>query len=94
MWYAEDLDAILCAEAGEATLRVYDLVAAQIPTLQQTIDRIDSPLKRVEVYFTPDQLDASLSPEPHVVDGDSWLMVRGEFPHHQNDLMLPSTARF
>ncbi len=44
--------------------------------------------------FTPDQLDASLSPEPHVVDGDSWLMVRGEFPHRQNDLMLPSTARF
>lgn len=35
-------------------------------------------LNRVEVYFTPDDLDASLSPEPHVLDEDSWLMVRGE----------------
>lgn len=51
-------------------------------------------LNRVEVYFTPDQLDASLSPEPHVVNGDSWLMVRGEFPLWRSELMLPSTARF
>ena len=94
MWYAEDLDAILCVEVKEATLCLYDLVATRIPTLQQVIDRIDSPIERVEVYFAPDQLDAPLSPEPHVVDGDSWLMVRGEFPHGQNDLMLPSSARF
>ena len=51
-------------------------------------------LNRVEVYFTPDQLDASLSPEPHVVDRDSWLVVRGEFSLWHSDLMLPSTARF
>lgn len=94
MWYAEDLDAIPCVQVGEATLRVYDLVASRIPTLQQVIDRIESPFERVEAYFTPDQLATSLSPEPHVVDGDSWLMVRNEFPHGQNGLMLPSTARF
>ncbi len=94
MWYAEGLEAILCFEIADATLRLYDLVAARIPTLQEVIDRIDSPVNRVEVYFTPDQLNASLAPEPHVVDGDSLLMVRGEFPHPQSDVMLPSTARF
>ncbi len=94
MWYAEDLDAILCFKIEDATLRLYDLVAIQIPTLEQVISRIDAPLKRVEVYFTPDQIDAQLAPEPHVVDGDSRLMVRGEFPEPQADLMLPRTARF
>lgn len=94
MSYAEDLDAILCLKIVDATLRLYDLVAIRIPTLQEVIERINSPLKRVEVYFTPDQLDAPLDPEPHIVDGDSLLMVRGEFPGPQNDVMLPSTARF
>ena len=54
---------------------------------------MDAPLTRVEVYFTPDQLDAPLTPEPHVVDGDSLLMARGEFTGLQGDLMLPRTAR-
>ncbi len=94
MWYAEDLDAILCLEIADATLHLRDLVATRIPTLQEVIDRIDSPLERVEVYFTPDQLNAPLAPEPHVVDGDSLLMVRGEFPRPHSDVMLPSTARF
>ncbi len=94
MWYAEDLDAILCLKTTDATLQLYDVVATRIPTLQDVIDRIDSPLERAEVYFTPDRLDASLTPEPHVVDGDSLLMVRGEFPSPHSDLMLPTTARF
>jgi len=94
MWYAEDMDAILCIEITDETLRLYDLVATRIPTLEEVIDRIDSPLKRVEVYFTPDQLDIPLSPEPHMVDVDSWLMARGDFPGSQGGLILPRTARF
>ncbi|UCF33714.1 MAG: hypothetical protein JSV78_00075 [Phycisphaerales bacterium] len=91
-WYANDLNAILCFKVRDATLCLYDLVAIRVPKLQQVIDRIDSPLERVEVCFTPDQLNASLSPEPDVVNGGSWLMVRGEFPHWHSDLMLPSIA--
>lgn len=94
MWYAEDLDTILCLEVADATLHLYDLVATRIPTLQEVVDRIDSRLKRVEVYFTPDQLEAQLAPEPHVVDRDSLLMARGEFLRPQDDVMLPGTARF
>ncbi len=94
MWYAEDLDAILCLKVVDETLRLNDLVATRIPTLQEVIDRVDAPVKRAEVYFTPDQLYAPLNPEPHVVDGESLLMARGKFPGPQGDVMLPSTARF
>jgi hypothetical protein len=94
LWYVEGLDAVLCVQLTDATLRVYDLVATETPPLQKVIDCIASPFTRVEVYFTPDCLDASLSPEPHVVDGDGWLMARGEFAGWQGDLMLPCSARF
>jgi len=94
MWYAEDLDAILCLAVGEGVLRVHDLVAARIPTLQEVIDPMQEPFDRVEVYFAPDQLGASLSPEPHAVDQDGLLMVRGELPPRQAEVMLPYTARF
>ncbi|UCE62112.1 MAG: GNAT family N-acetyltransferase [Phycisphaerales bacterium] len=94
MWYAEDLDAVLCFEIGDATLRLYDVVATRIPTFQQIVDRIDLPLERVEVYFAPDQLDATLSPQLHVLEENSYLMVRGEFPCGHSEIMLPRTARF
>ncbi len=94
MWYAEDLDAVLCFEVAEPTLRLYDVVATRIPTLQQVVDRIALPFESVEVYFAPDKLDATLLPQPHILDGDSYLMVRGEFACAGSDLMLPPTARF
>ena len=90
----EDLDAILCFEPKDGTLRLHDIVATRIPSLQDVIDRIDAPLNRVEVYFTPDQLGASLKPEPHIIDGDSLLMARGECPDWKGEAMLPTTARF
>ncbi len=94
MWYAEDLDAILCFKIVGSTLRIQDVVATRMPTLQALIDRIDPSPTHVEVYFTPDRLEASLTAEPHIVDGDSLLMARGEFPDHGPDFMLPITARF
>jgi GNAT superfamily N-acetyltransferase len=94
MWYAEDLDAILCLEIADGTLRLYDIVATRVPALEQVVDRIDAPLNRVEVYFTPDQLGAPLAAEPHVVDGDSWLLARGPFASVEGGLMLPRTIRF
>lgn len=93
MWYAEDLDAILCVQADESTLRVHDIVATRVPSLWQLIDCMASSFQRVEVYFVPDQLDAHLTPEPHVVDGDSLLMARGERSGLHGELMLPRTAR-
>ena len=94
IWYAPDLDAILCFEVGNATLLLRDVVAEKVPTLQQIVERIAAPIERVEVYFAPDQLGAGLTPEPCVVGGDSFLMVRGEFPPGLTDLMLPPDRPF
>ncbi len=92
--YAEDLDAVLCFEVDDGTLRLHDVVATQIPALQQIVDRVDAPIEHVEVYFSPDQLDASLTAESHVLGGDGWIMTRGVFPYGRHELMLPSTARY
>ena len=71
-----------------------DVVAETMPMLPQIVERIETPIERVEVYFAPDQLEAELTPEPYVVGGDSFLMVRGKFPTGLTDIMLPPTARF
>ena len=94
IWYAPDLDAILCFEVENATLSLRDVVAETMPMLPQIVERIETPIERVEVYFAPDQLEAELTPEPYVVGGDSFLMVRGKFPTGLTDIMLPPTARF
>ena len=105
VWYAEDLDAAFCYDVSGTTLRLYDLVARRVPTLEQVVSRIEESIERVEVYFVPDRLGERdglgsigrpmvLSPERHVVDGDSWLMVRGELGLGDAEVMLPRTARF
>ncbi len=94
MWYAEDIDAIFCMQIASETLCIYDLVATRIPTLDEVLECIDTPLKQVEVYFIPDQLDTWLTSQRHMVDEDSWLMARGDFPDFGGGLMLPRSCRF
>jgi len=92
--YAQDLDSVFSLERDGATLRLYDVVArAAIPALADIVRRVPPPVERVEVYFTPDRLDADLTPEPHVLDGDEHFMVRGPYPPEGQPLMLPRTAR-
>jgi GNAT superfamily N-acetyltransferase len=95
--YAADLDVIVSFESEGATLRLFDLVARALPPLEAIVARIATQIsqriERVEIYFTPDRLGAELQPEPHLLDGDDYLMVRGPYPPVGQPLMLPRTAR-
>ena len=76
LYYVEGLDLVLHMEIENRTLKLYDVVATQMPTMDRILEHVPA-LDRLEVYFTPDRLEADLDPEPHQLDGDDCLMVRG-----------------
>jgi predicted N-acetyltransferase YhbS len=90
--YAPDLDAVLSLELEGTTLRLFDVVAARIPSLAEIAARIPVPVERVEVYFAPERLQADLAPEPHILGGDDLWMVRGPFSV-SGPFAMPRTAR-
>jgi GNAT superfamily N-acetyltransferase len=92
--YAADLDAVVCLERAGPTLRLFDVVARRMPSLEDIVARVDPPIEGVECYFAPDQLSSGgWVAEPHVLQGDENLMVRGEFPPEGEPLMLARPAR-
>jgi ribosomal protein S18 acetylase RimI-like enzyme len=90
--YAEELDAVIAYSVREGTLRLHDVVAARMPTLDRVLSLVPERFDRLEVYFTPDLLGADLAPEPFVAHGD-YLMVRGPWPVEGEPHMLPIPAR-
>jgi predicted N-acetyltransferase YhbS len=91
--YAEDLDALLLYDVRETTLRLYDVVAREIPGLAEIAARVPEELTDVEVYFAPDRLRERLEPEPARLDG-AYFMLRGPFPVAAGTFMVPRSARF
>ncbi|WP_437637746.1 GNAT family N-acetyltransferase [Sorangium sp. So ce854] len=100
LFYAEDLDAIVSMEIVGDVLCLHDIVAAELPPLDEILRRLPAPVRRVELYACPDTVGMAGTAEPHVfVDGDDAvggagavrLMVRGRFP--EGPLMLPRPFR-
>ncbi len=90
--YAEDLDLIAAYEVRDRTLRLYDLVARDIPPLEAVVARVGEDVDRVEIHLTPDRLRAGDTlpiPKP---PGD-YLMVRGPFAVEDRLFILPPLAR-
>jgi predicted N-acetyltransferase YhbS len=93
IYYADDLDIALSLELAGGVLRLFDVVAEEIPPLSEISARVGAALSGVEVYFSPDKLGAALRPERHALGGDDNLMVRGPYPPEPLPVMLPRTAR-
>jgi hypothetical protein len=91
--YSDKLDVVLSLEIEGATLRLFDVVGKETPRLSEIAKVIPALIERVEVYFCPDQLGGSLTPESHILGGDDLLMVRGSFPLEGKPFMLPRSAR-
>ena len=91
--YAPSLDALLVCEIEAGTLRLYDVVAPRMPTLEQIVEVLPEPVEQVEVYFEPAVLQADLRPEPHVLDGDDRLCVRGPLACEGTPFLWPRPTR-
>lgn len=92
--HAEDLDAVVAYSVKEGVLRLYDIVAERMPSLDEVLESVPEPFEHVEVYFAPDGIGAGdLEPEPHPLGLDDHLMVRGPWPAGHEPAMLPVPAR-
>ncbi len=91
--YAPDLDAVLMFDVVDRSLRLKDVVADAIPSLEEVLARVPEPFERVEVWFAPDRLGGNLRAEPWIFGGDEVLMARGPFLRDGIRATLPRTAR-
>jgi len=91
--YFHDLDAVVWFTVKDATLRLHDVVAREIPPLHQILARVSGPVERVECYFVPDRLGAPFSAEPWLFDEEQYLMARGPFVEAGSPVILPRSAR-
>jgi N-acetylglutamate synthase-like GNAT family acetyltransferase len=93
--YIRGLDALLCMKREGATLELFDVVAPDVPDLEEILARVVPPVERVILNFSPDKLSAEAAAEPHRLDhdGESYLMARGPFAAEGRPFTLPRSAR-
>lgn len=93
--YSEELDVALAGQVTGTRLDLFDVVGPVLPSLEDLLAAIGSPIERVRFYFTPDRLRPQARPIQHIPDyaGPSYLMVRGEFAAEAVPFALPRTAR-
>ena len=92
MWYAEELDTIICFKQEGQTVRIFDVVASKLPTWAELAEYLPAGTDRVEIYFCPDGLGLESSAGPCAVSGDDVIMVRGPFVPDSQPKMFPRTA--
>ncbi len=90
IFVADDLDAALVCVLSDDTLRVYDVVAAELPPLDELLARLPLSHRRVELWFTPDRFDVDV--RARHAETDDHLMVRGPYPPESTAFYLPPTA--
>ncbi|MBN1824922.1 MAG: GNAT family N-acetyltransferase [Candidatus Eisenbacteria bacterium] len=93
--YAEDLDAVLCVEREGTRLRLYDVVAPELPGLDAILESIPGPVEETVFFFTPDRLTREARAEPRLFQygGPSYLMARGPFAAEGIPFALPRSVR-
>ncbi len=95
LYYAADLDVILCLEQEGTCLRLLDVVGPHIPPLAAIVERVPHPVEEVAICFSPDRLAVTAEAKPYLFDhdGPSYLMVRGPFAAEGHAFTLPRSAR-
>jgi N-acetylglutamate synthase-like GNAT family acetyltransferase len=95
LYYAPDLDVLICLELERTWLKLFDIVGANIPPLATILDQIPQPITEVAICFSADCLAVEAQANPYVFDhdGPSYLMVRGPFAAEGQTFTLPRSAR-
>jgi len=91
LYYADDLDVILCLEQEGTRLSLFDVVGPQIPPLSALVERMPQPIEEVSICFNPDRLAVAAEAKPYIFehDGPSYFMVRGPFASEWHTFPLP-----
>ncbi len=96
VYYCEAMDlSCVWSRSPDGRLELLDVIAPELPRLDQILAHIPEPVQGVRFHFAPWDLVDEATPEPM---RDDWLMVRGEFPYGENTGedprgMVPPLAR-
>ena len=93
--YAEELNVALALQVTGTQLDLFDVAGPALPSVEQLLSVIASPIDRIRFHFTPDRICPQARAIRHVPDygGPSYLMVRGRFAAETGPFALPRTAR-
>jgi len=78
-WHLPDLDAVLLAEHRDDELVIHDLLAPELPPMDELLRQVALPFARVRWMFPPDLLDPAATPVPRPASSGHF-MVRGPWP--------------
>ena len=90
--YSQALDCFAVFELEGARLVLSDVVAVELPSLEELLSQLAKPVEEVEFRFSPDRFAVAARAEPYCFDGD-YYMVRGPFAAEGKAFMLPPPAR-
>lgn len=92
--HVPELEALLCLELDGDTLRLFDVAAPRLPTLDQLRPWLPAS-RRLELAFAPDRLAPGAPPRARLFehDGPSWLLVHGTWLPAGTPFTLPRSAR-
>ena len=93
MWYAEELDAIICLTREGGAVRICDVVARTLPKWAELAEYLPADADRVELGFCPDGLGLAGLAQRCGAPGDGLFMVRGPFVAGDAPLMFPRTTQ-
>ena len=95
IFYAENLDSILCMEREGNRMHIYDIVGPKIPDFELLLACLPRGIEELFIHFSPELLGIETEAKPYIFDhnGPSYLMVRGPFPAEGKKFTLPRSAR-
>jgi predicted N-acetyltransferase YhbS len=92
MWYTRELDTIVCFRQDGSMIRIFDVVARELPPWQELAAYLPAGTTAVELCFCPDRFELDCSAEPCSGLGHGLLMARGPFVAAAQPVMFPRTA--
>ncbi|KGX83711.1 GNAT family N-acetyltransferase [Pontibacillus marinus] len=92
LYYCDSLDAYLVYDIEDGTLELFDIIADQIPDLEDICRAIPEPFENIALYFNPDQFEEGF--EAVKYETVDHFMVRGAFDLEELKIKLPITAEF
>jgi len=95
LYYAADLDMLLCLEQEGPHLTLFDVVGPRIPSLAAIVEHMPQAITEVTLCFSPDRLSVNAEAKSYLFehDGPSYFMVRGPFAAEGQPFSLPRSAQ-
>lgn len=88
LYHSPSLNCMFSFELKDKTLHLYDVIASQMPTLDQILDHLPGAIEEIYFYFSPDLFTGEALPEHYLYD-NGHLMVHGKWKQDKPFMIAP-----